>query len=204
MNRTRSHLELTAVILTGAVHLVFEEVFHLKGPFIILALLCWGAYLGISIRKDRLILEEWGLTLTGFGRAMVTPALVLLAGILLLGTIGALRGTLTLSLHMVPLLALYPVWGIAQQFMVQAMVSRNIHAVLHSTWAATFIAAILFGVVHWPDRFLMPATFTLALVFTPIYLKQKSILPLGLCHGWLGVLAYYWLLGRDPWLELFG
>ena len=54
------------------------------------------------------------------------------------------------------------------------------------------------------DRFLMGATAALALLFTPIYLRQKHVIPLGLCHGWLGVLAYYWLLGRDPWVELFG
>ena len=46
--------------------------------------------------------------------------------------------------------------------------------------------------------------FTLGLLFTPLYLHRQSLLPLGVAHGWLGVLAYYWLLGRDPWLELLG
>ncbi len=201
--RSRSTLEVCAVLLTGALHLVFEEVFHQKAAFIALALLGWGTYLGLSIRKDRSVLKEWGMRLTGFRRAMAAPSLVLLTGAAVLAMIGLLRNTLTLNLHMAPLLVLYPVWGIAQQFMVQAMVSRNLHRRIASPWIVTLIAALLFGVVHWPDPFLMPATFTLALVFTPIYLKQRHILPLGLCHGWLGVLAYYWLLGKDPWLELF-
>lgn len=201
--KSRSTLEVSAVLLTGALHLVFEEVLHQKTAFIVLALVGWSTYLGLSIRKDRGILDVWGMRLKGFGRAMVAPALVLLAGAVVLAGVGLLRNTLTLNLHMVPLLVLYPVWGIAQQFMVQAMVSRNLHQRIASPWAVTAIAALLFGAVHWPDPFLMPATFTLALVFTPIYLKQKHILPLGLCHGWLGVLAYYWLLGKDPWLDLF-
>ena len=28
--------------------------------------------------------------------------------------------------------------------------------------------------------------------------------PLGLYHGWLGAFAYFWILERDPWQELFG
>jgi len=200
----RSTLELTAVVATGALHLVFEEALHLKAPFIVLALVGWGAYLGLSVRRDRGILGEWGVKLDGFARDFRVPGLVFLTGATALAATGAARGTLTLSWHMLPLLALYPVWGFAQQFMVQAMVARNLRRVIDSPWLVTLAAASLFGVVHWPDPFLMPATFTLALLFTPIYLRQKSILPLGLCHGWLGVLAYYWLLGRDPWVEMLG
>lgn len=28
--------------------------------------------------------------------------------------------------------------------------------------------------------------------------------PLGVAHGWIGTGFYLWVLGRDPWLELFG
>jgi hypothetical protein len=37
-----------------------------------------------------------------------------------------------------------------------------------------------------------------------IFLRWRNVWPLGICHGWLGVLFYFWVLGRDPWLEILG
>lgn len=199
----RAALELGAVVVTGALHLVFEEVLQQKAPFIVLAFLGWGAYLGLSVRRTPGVLGEWGLTTDGLRRDARWPGLVLAVGAAALAAVGAVRGTLLVHWHMLPLLALYPVWGLLQQFMVQAMVARNLDALLGRRWLVVVTAAALFGIVHWPDRFLMISTCLLGLLFTPIYLERRSLLPLGLVHGWLGVLAYYWLLGRDPWLELF-
>jgi hypothetical protein len=204
----RAGLEVAAVILTGGVHLVFEEVLHMKAPFIVLAVLGWGLYLGMTIRRNPGVLEVWGLRIDRLPRDARWPGLVVLGGIAALAVAGAVRGNLTFTWHMLPLLVLYPIWGTLQQFMLQAMVSRNLETWLTSRWWITAVAAVLFGAVHWPDRFLMGGTFVLALLFTPLYLRDRSLLPLGIAHGWLGVLAYYWLLGRDPglelWMELFG
>jgi hypothetical protein len=202
-NARRAALEVSAVILTGAVHLLFEEVLHQKAPFIVLAILGWGTYFGLEIRRDPGVLKRWGLKFDRLRLDARVPGLVLLGGVATLAIAGAVQGRLVFSWHMVPLLALYPIWGVVQQFMLQAMVSRNLETWFTSRWLITGVAAVLFGVVHWPDGFLMAGTLVLALVFTPIYLRERSILPLGVCHGWLGVLAYFWLLGRDPWLELF-
>ena len=203
-SRRHSTLELGAVVVTGALHLVFEEVLQHKTLFIGIALAGWGTYLGLAVRRNRAVLTEWGLRFAELGRDSRWPGLIVLGGGAALAAAGAVRGTLGFSWHMAALLALYPVWGLAQQFMLQAMVARNLRSLLTSPVAVTLIAAALFGIVHWPDPFLMPATFTLALLFTPIYLKRPSLLPLGVAHGWLGVLAYYWLLGVDPWLKLGG
>jgi uncharacterized protein len=37
-----------------------------------------------------------------------------------------------------------------------------------------------------------------------IQLKERNIYVLGLFHGWLGGFFYYMVLGRDPFLEVFG
>lgn len=50
----------------------------------------------------------------------------------------------------------------------------------------------------------MAATFMMGLAFTPMYLRHRNLWPLGIYHGWLGVLTYYWVLARDPWTEMFG
>ena len=51
---------------------------------------------------------------------------------------------------------------------------------------------------------LVLATALLGLVFTPIYLRWRNLWPLGLYHGWLGALCYFWVIGRDPLLEILG
>jgi membrane protease YdiL (CAAX protease family) len=96
------------------------------------------------------------------------------------------------------------VWGLVQQFLVQAMVARNLLAWTTRRSVATLVAAALFAAVHWPDGVLMGATCLLGLAFTPMYLAFRNLWPLGLYHGWLGALTYFWVLGRDPWREAFG
>jgi len=117
---------------------------------------------------------------------------------------GYLRGTLHLNMHLLLIALIYPVWGLAQQFMLQAMVVRNLRRLVPSPFAVTLIGAVLFSAVHLPDLLLAGATVLLALFFIPLYLKDRNIIPLGLAHGLLGALAYFWLLGRDPYLEFFG
>ena len=46
--------------------------------------------------------------------------------------IGAARGRLALHVHMLPLALLYPVWGLVQQFMVQSLVTANLHRLIRS------------------------------------------------------------------------
>lgn len=108
---------------------------------------------------------------------------------------------------MLPLLALYPIWGLIQQFLVQSLFARNLQrefAVFRSPLRIAPLAALVFSVVHWPDLRLCALTFVLGLVFTPIYLRWRNLWPLGMWHGWLGVFAYFWVLARDPWVEMFG
>jgi len=66
------------------------------------------------------------------------------------------------------------------------------------------MAGILFGLVHLPHVQLAVATAALGAVFTLIFVRWRNVWPLGVCHGWLGVFFYYWVLGRDPWLEITG
>jgi hypothetical protein len=50
----------------------------------------------------------------------------------------------------------------------------------------------------------MIATFFLAAVYGWVYWKERNLYVLGLFHGWLGGIFYYTVLGRDPFVEVFG
>jgi hypothetical protein len=47
----RSMLEVSAVVATGILHLVFTEVFHAKAWFIALAMAGWTAYISSGSGK---------------------------------------------------------------------------------------------------------------------------------------------------------
>lgn len=100
----------------------------------------------------------------------------------------------------------YPIWGMFQQLLVQGVFVRTViesAGGLRPKVIATIVAAVLFGAVHLPELRLAMATLVLGLVFTLIYVRWRNLWPLGLYHGWLGVFYYYWVLGRNPWREIF-
>jgi CAAX prenyl protease-like protein len=199
----RARWEIAAVILTGCAHLFFEGVLHAKAAFIALAAVGWIGYVVLRVRREPAVLRAWGFRLDGLAEAFVAPTLFAAAAAGSMAAFAEARGTLEWNPHLLPILLLYPLWGITQQFLVQALVARNLEPRLPRGPLVLLVAA-LFAVVHAPDLVLMGATFLLGLFFTPMYLRWGNLIPLGLYHGILGALVYFWVLGRDPWLEVFG
>jgi membrane protease YdiL (CAAX protease family) len=104
-------------------------------------------------------------------------------------------------------LLIYPLWGIVQQFLVIGLVAGNLQHVKAGKLPAFVIigiTALLFGFVHYPDRWLMLGTFVMSLVYGFIFLQERNLFVLGLIHGWLGGLFYYTVVDRDPFMEVFG
>jgi hypothetical protein len=199
----RARWEVAAVVLTGCAHLFFEEVLHAKAPFIFLAAAAWISYVVFRLRQDPALLRAWGFRLDGLGAAFAAPTLFSAAAAGSIAAVAAARGTLEANPHLLPILLLYPLWGITQQFLVQALVARNLEPAVPRGLLVPIVAS-LFAIVHAPDAVLMAATFILGLFFTPMYLRWRNLIPLGLYHGILGALVYFWVLGRDPWREVFG
>ena len=186
---TRGRWELVAAIATGAIHLFISEVLKGMAWFIVGALVCWSVYIARRWKADA---AAWGFR----GGGWLGPIVLLVAGAAGMAAIGTPRFDSGLIL----LLAIYPFWALFEQFLLQAMMVRNMPG---SAGFVTPVAASLFCLDHWPDYPLMGATFFLALVLTPFYLRWRRIVPLALAHGWLGKLFFCWVLGRDPLHEIF-
>jgi uncharacterized protein len=101
------------------------------------------------------------------------------------------------------LFLLYPVWSFIQQFVLQALVASNLERLGLARAAVVPIAAALFGLAHLPDWPLAALCAVVGLAWTALYLRWRQLPLLALTHAWLGALAYYWVLQRDPWGEMF-
>lgn len=137
-------------------------------------------------------------------KLLIPPALLALAAFL---AIGFYQGTLHLTWHLLPLLILYPVWGIGQQFLLIALTAGNLRdlAGTRISWIyLVLLPAILFAAVHYPSPPLMAATFVLAIIYGLVYLTERNLWVLGIFHGWLAVFYYYTVVGRDPFVDTFG
>jgi hypothetical protein len=192
--------EVLLVFLTVAAFQVGEYL-GLKFVFIATAAVFWVTYVLVRWRRDPAVLREWG-----FRKENIAPAAA--ASVAVLVVVGG--AMFALRLHRNPLwlprnfwvtLALYPLWGIVQQFLMNGIIARNLARRVPAA-ATVFLTAALFAVAHAPDGALMGLTFVAACIWVPIYLRWRNLWPLGVSHGLLGAIAYYVLLGRDVWLEL--
>jgi hypothetical protein len=194
-------LEVGAVIGTGALHLLFLKVLGYHLLFIIAAIGGWAWYVASRSRLDPGRLRDWGFRRAGFQSAFLVTASVTAVAIGVMALMGWQRGHLRLHWHMLPLLLLYPVWGVIQQFLIQALVVANLmrdERGPRSPALPLLVSACLFASAHVPNLELMAATFLLGATFTPIYLRWRNLWPLGLCHGWAGLFFYFWVQGSDP------
>jgi len=197
--------ELGAVAFTGVAHVVFQEL-GAKGFFIVLASIGWVTYVGWQVwhRPDHW--RRWGFQTDNLKAALIWPTIVFVIAMVGMLLIAFSYGRDLWSVHIPVLLLVYPVWGVLQQFLVQALGVSNIVKLFPqvSSWSVVLIGAGLFSVVHVPEGWLMLATWLLGCVFIPSYLQHRNLWVLGVYHGWLGTFFYLWVLNQDPWIAAFG
>lgn len=195
--------EVGAVALTVAAYFVCYDVLHAKAVFIVGASVGWAAYLATRFARDPAAVADYGLSRRHLARSGISAASLVLVGAAGCALVALARGTLHVGPGLLLALVLYPFWGVIQQLLVQSMVVRNLAHVL-TPRVLVVLAAALFGAIHLPDPALAAATAGLGAVFTAIYLRWRNVWPLGIAHGLLGAVFYVWVLGRDPWTEVFG
>ena len=198
-------LEILAVMMTGILHLVFKS-FGAKGLFIALAGVSWVGYIIWRVRQDSSLWVKWGFQTKNLSAAFFWPTVIFVVGVSLMAWYGLANDRVLWQDHILFLLLLYPLWGLLQQFLVQALGVANLMTVFpRQGWRVAIPVGIaLFAIIHFPNGLLMIATGLMAALFIPCYLRDRNLWPLGLYHGWLGTFFYLWVLGRDPWVDVFG
>ena len=198
-------LEVLAVMMTGILHLVFKS-FGAKGLFISLAGVSWVGYIIWRVRQDSSLWVKWGFQTKNLSAAFFLPTVIFVVGVTLMAWYGLANDRVLWQDHILFLLLLYPLWGILQQFLVQALGVANLMTVFPKQgWMVAMpVGIVLFAMIHFPNGLLMIATGLMAGLFIPCYLRERNLWPLGLYHGWLGTFFYLWVLGKDPWISVFG
>jgi hypothetical protein len=157
----------------------------------------WLTLVAAHLRADRSILRRWGLRTDNTRAACVPAALVAAPLLALLTAWGYHAGHIPPPRGFLPIVLLYPVWGIAQQFLLQGIVWSNLSARLPRAVAQP-LAAVLFSLAHAPDWPVMALTLPLGLATIEHYRRWPNLWVLGTAHALLGTFAFYFLLGRDP------
>jgi len=194
------YFSLTAVLFTATAKFIFFDFLQMQFWFIMGAGFFWLAYLIYFIRTDKEQLTEWGFRKEGFRESILLLWPFALAAVVLFAVYGYYSGKMIVSWHIFLSLLMYPIWGIAQQFIILGLVAGNLRNRLPLIWVI-LITALLFSAVHFPNYWLMGGTLILALVYTNVYLKYNNLWALGIIHGWLGSFFYFFILGKDAWLS---
>ena len=199
-------LEISAVITTAVGKFIFMDVLNQRLPFIICVTILWTAYIVYQSRRSRTILHHWGFRDDNFNHTLKIVLPFAGVAVFLFVLVGAWQNTLNLTWHIIPVMILYPVWGVLQQFMVIVLVGGNLQdmeSVSLPLWSIILMTAIFFGMVHLPFYWLVAGTFVLALFYGYVYMRSRNVWVMGILHGWLGALFYYTVVDRDPFLEVF-
>ena len=207
ISNQRRTFEIIAVLVTGLGKFFFMDFLELRFPYIATACIFWIVYIFLRKKEIPEILNYWGLNFDNFKKTFLEllPIAIILSVVFYF--LGNKLGTNILNINIIPILLIYPIWGIIQQFIMIGIFARNLkdaNQINLPTAGVVLIAAILFAIVHFPFQILVAATFLLAIVYVNLYLKGRNLLVMGIYHGWIGGLFFYTIMERDPFLEVFG
>jgi hypothetical protein len=194
---TVARFELPLALFLGVANVVSEFVPGSKGPLVMIGAAAWLALVAAHVHVDRTILRRWGLRADNVRAAAIPAAAVAVPLLAALTVWGYLAGRIPPPRGFLSIVLVYPAWGIAQQFLLQAIVWSNLSARLPRA-AAQPLAAALFSLSHLPDWPIVALTLPVGLLSIEHYRRWPNLWVLGTAHALLGTFAFYFLLGRDP------
>jgi len=198
--------ELAAILLVGLLHIVVELVYSAGAAiaYNIAVSIAFLAYLIWRIRRTPGVVRAWGFRTDNVKAATVAQLHFVAVGILALIAYAFVTKSPGLPRTFWLTVALYPVWGIAQQFALQNLIARNVAGLLSRPLVIALVAASLFAISHYPRLGLVALTFLAGIFFTLVYRKYPNLWVVGTAHGLLGSMAFYIVLQEDPGAVIIG
>lgn len=190
--------ELALLASLACANVVSEVLGSGKALVVAAGVVLWGSYLAWRTRREPGLWRQLLWPSQPETQGLRSLAVFTGVGVLLSVVVGVLRGTWPPPASFWLILALYPVWGTVQQFLLNAVLARHLRALLPAGWAH-LVAALGFAVAHAPDWPVVAATFPAALFWVWVYPRVSHLPLLGTAHALLGTCFFYLVLGRDVW-----
>jgi membrane protease YdiL (CAAX protease family) len=133
--------------------------------------------------------EPLGLKLPPLRMAVITVSLTVVIAVgmgavaALLGTLHGLFGVRAPLLHA----STYLLWSLVQQYIQQSFFFVRIEKFTSKGGLASFLTAFLFGLAHLPNPVLTAVTFTGGWVLSELFRRYRSLYPLAVAHGLIGL-----------------
>lgn len=197
--RTVRYDELALIIILGALQPLTEVLFGMRmaSLYNVAAAIIVLLWIAVRLTREPGLLHPWGMRFDNFRRALpVYLGFAFLSGQAVF-VWGWLHGLTPLPASFWYLLALYLLWGLAQQFALQNFLARNLSALLPNIFARSAVTALLFSLAHAPSVPLMILSCIAGFFFTVLYTRIPNLFAAGIAHGILGALVFYLVLGQD-------
>ncbi len=199
--------ELAGILVTAALKFIMMEWLNMVAFYVAGISFFWIGYIVYRYIRDNSILPKWGFRKKGFSQTLVFLLPFTIACIVVSIIIGqSSSSTNILNWRIIPVLFLYPLWGLFQQYIMLVLIADNLVELERlelKKYQAVLITAMLFSLVHYPSFFLMIFTLVMELIFLLAWFRWKNLLALGLTHGVIATFLLFYILERDLWLELF-
>jgi len=133
--------------------------------------------------------RELGFRLDNFARSARDTAIVTAAGAVIIVAIGLAAGRRPdLGPNAAIAVLSYLLWGLLQQYALQAFVYRRLGEGLRRSRTAAAVTAVLFGALHLPNPVLAPATVVVGYLWCRLYSRTPNLLTLAVSHAVLAAL----------------
>ena len=123
---------------------------------------------------------DFTLVVVGLGFTVAVGVIFVAAEV---GTLHGLFGTPRRFLHA----GMYLTWALIQQWIQQSFFFVRLERLFHRGILASFTAAAMFGLAHLPNPVLAPLTFLGGWLLSELYRRYRSVVPLGIAHGMVGL-----------------
>jgi hypothetical protein len=198
-------IEISAVIVTVVGKLIYDHCKESRAILAVAIIGFWVVYLFIRVKNDKGILNDWGFTKTNFKPAMQCVALVGFVSVYWIIAPSLVFHKTKFNINIFYVIPLYIIWGLIQQFIVISLFAGNLNDFQKpkiKKWLIVAITSFLFSTLHTSNETLMIVTFFMAIICTSIFLKYRNLYPLGIFHGVVGAVFYYFTLHEDQWSDL--
>ncbi len=195
-----SYLELIAILVAGVAHVCIELILNEETASLYNAAvsITFLVYVVWRLAHTKNAYRVWGMRLDNFGKALKAQLVFAVPAVICILGYGLAYDSLRFPATFWLTVALYPVWGIAQQFALQNLIVRNLSGVIRQAALLALVAALLFSASHYPRFPLVGLTMVAGFCLTMIYRQQPNLWAVGITHGVLGSLAVYVVLEEDP------